>query len=121
MRRAFLEERMWTRLRLARSLTLAKILDEGLQFHGVDASVSASADYSPSRALALALHTEFPKLDGLAYRSRFNNGEVCYAIFDRVPPADFTVMSSDPLDADKTRVDELMAWHGAVFDTSPDV
>jgi hypothetical protein len=31
-------------------------MDEGLLFHGVDASVSAGTDYGPSRALALALH-----------------------------------------------------------------
>ena len=84
VRRAFIEERMWTPLRLERTLTLAKIMDEGLLFHGVDASVSATDDYAPSRKLALELYQDFSTLDGLAYRSRHNNGEICYALFDRV-------------------------------------
>ena len=37
-------ERQWTPIRIERQLTLAKIMDEGLLFHGVDASVSASDD-----------------------------------------------------------------------------
>jgi hypothetical protein len=119
LRRAFVEERMWTPLRLERSLTLAKVLDEGLQFHRVDASVSASEDYAGSRALALALYTDFPNLDGLAYRSRFNNGEICFAIFDRVLPSDLTAMLGQPFDAHPRRADELMSLHGAIFDTSP--
>lgn len=41
VRRAFVEERMWTPLRLHRQLVLAKLMDEGLLFHGVDASISA--------------------------------------------------------------------------------
>jgi hypothetical protein len=45
-----------TSLRLERTLTLAKIMDEGLLFHGVDASVSATDDCGPSRELALALY-----------------------------------------------------------------
>ena len=48
LRRAFVEERMWTPLRLGRPLILAKVLDEGLQFHRVDAGVSASDDYAAS-------------------------------------------------------------------------
>lgn len=118
LRRAFVEERMWTPLRFGRSVTLAKILDEGLQFHHIDASVSASDDYAGSRALALALYTDFPSLDGLAYRSRFNNGEVCFAIFDRVLPSDLAAMPGQRFDAHPRRVDELMTLHGAVFDTS---
>lgn len=118
LRRAFVEERMWTPLRLGRPLILAKVLDEGLQFHRVDAGVSASDDYAASRALALALHTEFPALDGLAYRSRFNNGEVCFAIFDRVLPADLIALAGRRFSDQPARVDELMSLHGAVFDTS---
>ena len=63
-------------------------MDEGLLFHGVDVSLTASDDYGPSRALALELHNDFPALVGLAYRSRHKNGEICYALFDRVPSID---------------------------------
>ena len=121
LRRAFVEERMWTPLRLARALVLAKVLDEGLQFHGVDGAISASDDYAASRALALALYRDFPRLDGLAYRSRFNNGEVCYAIFDRVAASDLVPLSGQRFADHPRRVDELMNLHGAVFDTSDPV
>ena len=79
LRRAQVEDRMWTELRLERALVLAKLFGEGLQFHKIDPSVSASDNYRATRALALALHTDFPELDGLAYRSRFNSDQVCYA------------------------------------------
>lgn len=65
VRRAFVEQRMWTPLRLQRQIVLAKLMDEGLLFHGVDASISAGADYAPSRALSLALHEDYRDLDGL--------------------------------------------------------
>ncbi|WP_234836645.1 RES family NAD+ phosphorylase [Sinorhizobium meliloti] len=118
VRRAFVEERMWTPLRLHRQLVLAKLMDEGLLFHGVDASISAGADYAPSRALALALHEDYPDLDGLAYRSRHNNGEVCYALFDRVLSSDLVTLPGQRFEDDPARTDQLMRLHGAVFDTS---
>ncbi|MCG5487191.1 MAG: RES family NAD+ phosphorylase [Sinorhizobium meliloti] len=118
IRRAFVEERTWTPLRLQRPLVLAKIMDEGLLFHGVDASISAGSDYAPSRALALALHEDFPALDGLAYRSRHNNGEICFALFDRVLPTDLVAMHGQHFEDDRARTDQLMRLHGAVFDTS---
>lgn len=118
VRRDFIEERQWTPLRLERSLTLAKIMDEGLLFHGVDASVSSSDDYGPSRALALALHNDFPALEGLAYRSRHNNGEICYALFDRVLSSDLVALPSHRFEDNRSRVDELVRLHGAVLDTS---
>jgi RES domain len=118
LRRGYVEERVWTPLRLVRTARLAKLLDEGLQFHRVDASVSAVDDYAEARSLALALYTDFPKLDGLTYRSRFNNGEICFAFFDRLLPTDLMAMPQQRFDAHPERVDELMALHGAVFDTS---
>ncbi|NEJ20367.1 RES domain-containing protein [Rhizobium leguminosarum] len=121
VRRAFVEERMWTPHRLQRPLVLAKLMDEGLLFHGVDASISAGADYAPSRALALALHQDYPDLDGLAYRSRHNNGEVCFALFDRVLASDLVPLPGQRFESDPTRTDQLMRLHGAVFDTSPPI
>lgn len=118
VRRDFIEERQWTPIRLERPLILAKIMDEGLLFHGVDASVSASDDYGPSRALALDLYKDFPSLEGLAYRSRHNNGEICYALFDRVPSSDMVELPSHLFEDNRTRVDELVQLHGAVLDAS---
>lgn len=118
LRREFVDERMWTPLRLNRTMTIAKIMDEGLQFHRVDASISSGDDYAEPRALALALHTDFPGLDGIAYRSRYNNGEVCFAFFDRVAATDFSALTGQYFETEKSRTDELMSLHGAVFDTS---
>lgn len=121
VKRAFIEQRMWTPLRLERALTLAKIMDEGLLFHGVDAAVTASEDYAASRNLALSLFEDFPSVDGLVYRSRHNNGEVCYAVFDRVRPADVTPMAGHLFEDNRERVDQLIQLHGAVLDVSRDV
>lgn len=118
VRRAFVDERMWTPLRLRRPLVLAKIMDEGLLYHGVDASISATDDYGPSRALALALHEDYSGIDGLAYRSRHNNGEICFALFDRVLPTDLAEMPGHLFEMHPDRADQLMRLHGAVFDTS---
>lgn len=118
VRRDYIEERQWTPLRLERPVILAKIMDEGLLFHGVDASVSASDDYAPSRVLALDLYNDFPSIDGLAYRSRHNNGEICYALFDRVLSSDMVELPSHLFENNRTRVDELVRLHGAVLDTS---
>lgn len=121
IKRAFVDERMWTPLRLQRPLVLAKIMDEGLLYHGVDASISATDDYGPSRALARALHEDYSGLDGLAYRSRHNNGEICFALFDRVLAADLAEMPGQHFESHPDRADQLMRLHGAVFDTSAEI
>jgi hypothetical protein len=66
----------------------------------------------------LALFSEFADLDGLAYRSRYNNGEICYAIFSRTSASDFAVEPVTPFVNVPDLVDHQMALHGAVFDTS---
>jgi hypothetical protein len=120
-RRAYVEERAWSVLRLERLLTVAKVYDEGLQFHGVDAGMIGTDDYLPSRDLALALFQERSTLDGLAYRSRYNNGEICYALFDRVPVTALMTTKTEGFAKIPDRVDELMSLHGAMFDTSAPV
>ncbi|HEY1559557.1 MAG TPA: RES family NAD+ phosphorylase [Caulobacteraceae bacterium] len=119
LRRAEADSRTATRLRTQRPMQLAKIMDEGLQWHGVHAGEISVDDYGPSRRLALDLFAAFPSIDGLAYRSRFNNGQVCFALFDRVSATDLS--ATDRLDFDKhpAVVDDLIRIYGAVFDTSP--
>lgn len=118
---AYVEERGWSELTTRRTLRLAKLRDEGLHWHGTDAAISASNDYSAPRRLALALYTAFPELDGIAYRARHNNGEICYALFDRVSAADLILGPPQRFAEHRAVVDQLMALHGALFDTDPPV
>ena len=115
--RAYVDERVWSDLTVRRILRLAKLRDEGLHWHRTDAAVSSSDNYAPSRRLALALHAAFPDIDGLAYRARHNNGEICYALFDRVSAADLVPGAPQRLSEHSGVVDQLMALHGALFDT----
>lgn len=118
LRRAYVDERAWTILRANRALTLAKVYDEGLQVHAIDAGLISTDDYVDSRNFALRMFTSSPPIDGLAYRSRYNNGEICYALFNRVGAADLTVVRTERFEGMPDRVDELMNLYGAVFDTS---
>jgi hypothetical protein len=119
LRRAEADDRAATRLEVRRPLRLAKIHDEGLQWHGIHAGEISVDDYAASRQLALDFHREFPTLDGLAYRSRYNNGQVCYALFDRVELAALAPAGRLDFHAHPAVIDDLMKLYGAVFDTTP--
>jgi hypothetical protein len=121
LRRAYVDERAWTTLRTGRALVLAKIYDEGLQAHGIDAGLISTDDYAGSRNLALLVFNGSPRVDGLAYRSRYNNSEICYALFDRVNASDLVAVNTERFDGKPDRVDELMKLYRAVFDTSAPV
>ena len=92
-----------------------------MQAYGVDAGQLGADDYRQSRALAVSIFTHLATIDGLAYRSRYNNGEICYALFDRVVATDLSIAKQERFDAIPDRVDQLMRLHRAVFDTSPPV
>lgn len=119
LRRAVVEERGWSVVRPSRPLKLAKVFGDGLQFHQIDAGEISADNYGPSRALALAFHTDFHDLDGLAYKSRYDNEEFCYAIFDRVAHDEFHREPVFPFAHHKDKVDGMMEKYGAVFDASP--
>ena len=119
--RAYVEERGWTEITGRRALRLVKLRDEGLHWHGTDAAISALDDYGAPRRMARALYAAFPEADGIAYRARHNNGEVCYALFDRVSAADLVPAPPQRFAEHRAVVDRLMALHGALFDTDPPV
>ena len=121
LRRAFVNERAWSGLRLVRSMVLAKFHDEGLQFYGTDAGELGAEDYAISRVLAMKIHAEYKSIDGIAYRSRYNNGEICYGIFDRIAVTDVTVTTPERFDQNDDTVDQLMRLYRASFDTSASV
>jgi hypothetical protein len=60
----------------------------------------------------------FPDLDGVACRSRYDNGEVCFGAFDRVNASDLVADGAERFDATPARVDELMSRYSASLDTS---
>jgi hypothetical protein len=62
-----------------------------------------------------------PDLDGIAYRSRHDNGELCFALFDRVRSADFDAGRTQLFSEQPNVCDSLMARYGAVYDKSPPI
>jgi hypothetical protein len=113
--------RAWTVVALRRDVVLAKLFDEGLRWHGVDGAVSTIADYRLPRAVALALFSRFPGLDGVAYRSRHNDGQVCYAIFDRVHAAELDPGPPAPLAHRMDLAERVIREHGGALDRSAPV
>lgn len=118
--RTFVEARQWTRLSSDRPLVLAKAFDEGLSFHGLDSNISSSDSYADCQAFALAVHSTFPHVDGIAYRSRHDNGQISYALFERCAlPSPLTDGGATRFDAVRPIIDDLMHRYGAHWDLSP--
>ena len=89
------------RLRPIRVLHLVALYGPGLAVLGATAEVTASAPpYDLPQAWAAALHNHPGMFDGIAYRARHDDNEVCYALFDRSAPAIAEVDRDEGLDAD---------------------
>ncbi len=115
---AYIDQRAWSELTILRPLTLLKLYDDGLFWHRTDASISAIPEYTRSRQIALAAFRESPDLDGVVYRSRHDNGELCFALFSRVATTDLDPGHTRLFRAHPRIRDSLMAKYGAVYDTS---
>nr|WP_246527004.1 RES family NAD+ phosphorylase [Plastoroseomonas hellenica] len=116
--RANVHLRAWTPIETCRPLTLAKLYDDGLLWHGTDAGISASESYTASRRIALALHSEGPAVDGITYRSRHDNGELCFALFDRVLALDLKPDARMLFGDHPAEIEAMMRKYAAVFDDS---
>lgn len=114
--RDYVQLRAWTLLTTQRPLRLVKLYNEGLFWHGTDASISAADNYAEPRRIALAAFEEGADLDGLVYRARHDNGELCFALFDRVQMADLAPSGPELFADHPAELDGLMAKYGAVFD-----
>lgn len=114
--RTDVEHRQWSVLRAGRDLKLLKLFDNGLIAHGVTADICTGNDYRTSQALALRFHATHPDLDGIAYRSRHDNGRLCYAVFDRLTPAELTSVNNHRFIDEKAMADGLLRHYGASWD-----
>lgn len=119
LRREFIAARTCSFLLVKGALTVAKLYDEGLAVHGLDAAQAATPDYKHTQALALAFHQAFPDLDGLAYRSRIDNGQICYALFDRAAPAALEATGGVDFAKLPQIAEELLRHYRVVIDTTP--
>jgi hypothetical protein len=108
---------LWTRVQQKRQATfkvlaplrLAKLHGEGLAWFGVTAAEIAEADYALPQGLARRVHTTLPA-DGIQYRSRFDNDELCVALFDRADAKLDLVAQDAPIDKLWTR--QVLARRG---------
>lgn len=105
-----LVSRSVTELISRRDLRMVRMHGPGLQALGTDNSIS-TGPYEPCGAWADALwdHPEEP--DGIAYLSRHDPGEVCFAIFERKTIA-LDVMATHPLTAMQGEVAALLDRYG---------
>jgi hypothetical protein len=81
---------LWSRVQQKRQarfttlapLRLAKLHGEGLAWWQVTAAEIAEADYTVPQGLSRKINAIVP-VDGIQYRSRFDNDALCIALFDR--------------------------------------
>jgi len=89
-----------------RPIMAVQLHGPGLRRLGATGAVSAGA-YSRSRMWALALWEHPDQPDGILYRSKHDNDELCLALFDRARDA-IQVVHGEPLLTDERRLAALL-------------
>jgi hypothetical protein len=67
----------------------------------------------------LALHEDFPDLDGIAHRPRHDDDRMRYAFFDRAGETSFIRGAGAPSGDDWALAEAPMARYGAIWDPTP--
>ncbi|MBB2158230.1 RES family NAD+ phosphorylase [Gluconacetobacter diazotrophicus] len=84
-----------------RELRLVELHGPGLAVLGATAEVTSSGlPYDLPHAWSKAVHDAWPDADGISYRARHDNDQICFALFDRTESAIAIASQSDNLDAD---------------------
>lgn len=109
-----LEARTISSGRFTRPLRLVRLHGAGLKRLGVAAD-TILGPYPICRALALALWSHSDEPDGIAYRSRFDNDEICIALFDRARDGVEIVESAEMM-SDWNRIGGLLDRYGVGLD-----
>jgi len=81
--RAELEVRGGSAFGLAAPLRMLQLEGAGLPSFGISAHEVMGSDYAACQDLARRVHAKFPEVDGIQYRSRWDSGSLCWAVFDR--------------------------------------
>jgi hypothetical protein len=92
-----------------------------VQLHGPGLgrlSITAATVHGPHdicRSLAFELWKHPKQIDGIAYRSRFDNDEICIALFDRASDA-VVIDSTERLVDDEARLGRILDKYGVGLD-----
>jgi hypothetical protein len=81
--RAELEARVVSTIPVREPLKLLRFEGPGLAKLGIGAEQAHARDYGDSQRMMLELFHSHPGVDGVQYRSRWDNSRICWAIFDR--------------------------------------
>ncbi len=94
--RDLIELKEYSVLEVTRALRMVRLYGRGLGVLGCTAEVThGSLPYDRPQAWSHALHGHPARVDGIAYRSRHDDNEVCFAIFERSRDA-LVLMSREP-------------------------
>lgn len=84
---AEMKERAASVVPLTRELRLARVHSDGLVHLALSAGVPHCDEYEACHDLALALWRHGDAVDGVEYRSRWDDSRLCVALFDRAADA----------------------------------
>ena len=82
-----MESRRASRTAVKREMKLARLHGPGLVHLGIGADVVHGHSYAECQQLAMALWRHPDAVDGIQYRSRWDNDCLCVALFDRAADA----------------------------------
>jgi hypothetical protein len=85
--RTLLDFRAITTLKTRRPLSLVRLYGPGLARLGATAEIALGPAYEITRQWSLALWSHAARVDGILYKSRHDDDEVCIALFDRAQDA----------------------------------
>jgi len=95
----YIRTRGMAALRATEELTFVLLAGPSLSRLGCDADVChRAAPYDAPQAWSKALHETFPDVHGIAYRSRHDDNEICYAVFERAKHLVEEVERTEPVD-----------------------
>ena len=99
--RDLLDGKAYAAVALTRALRLVRLYGNGLAVIGATAQIThGGLPYDLPQSWSNALHHHPAAVDGIAYRARHDDNEVCFALFDRARDALFVRSRESNLDQD---------------------
>ena len=108
---SYVQERSCSEIQVTDPLRLASLHGPGLARVGATSAVS-SGSYDVARIWSRAIHDHPAALDGIAYRSKHDDDEICIALFDRARGGVALAGVPEPMMSNRLRLAELFDLYG---------